>query len=95
MVQAIAFETLGRHNTLDGRAFEKASIVQSISIDTPTALFKFEQTSSYIGMGRSRIYQLIADGEFPPPIKIGKSSRWLKVEIDAWIEQQAAQRIGA
>lgn len=58
------------------------------------ALLAFASLEHYIGLGRSRIYPLIKAGKFPPPIKIGKSSRWLKTEIDAWIAAQSAQRIG-
>ena len=56
----------------------------------PPALLAFEPLSHYVSFGRSRIYQLIAAGEFPQPIKVGKSSRWVKAEIDAWISKQAA-----
>ena len=60
----------------------------------PPALIAFEPLSHYVGFGRSRIYQLIAAGEFPQPIKVGKSSRWVKAEIDAWISKQAtSQRV--
>jgi predicted DNA-binding transcriptional regulator AlpA len=55
-------------------------------------LFNFHTLSSYVAMGRSRIYSLIDEGDFPPPIKIGRSSRWIKAEIDAWIDEQAAAR---
>ena len=62
----------------------------------PPALLAFEPLSHYGSFGRSRIYQLIAAGEFPQPIKVGKSSRWVKAEIDAWISKQAtSQRVGA
>lgn len=61
----------------------------------PPALIAFEPLSHYVGFGRSRIYQLIAAGEFPQPIKVGKSSRWVKADIDAWISNQAtSQRVG-
>lgn len=60
--------------------------------ETGTALLAFELLSQYVSMGRSRIYALIDEGNFPPPIKIGRSSRWLKIEIDSWISQQAAAR---
>ena len=59
---------------------------------TGTALLAFEPLSNYVDMGRSRIYALIKESGFPPPIKIGKSSRWLKSEIDSWIATQAAAR---
>ena len=60
-----------------------------------TALLSFNPLSTYVSMGRSRIYGLIEEGEFPPPIKIGRSSRWLKSEIDSWINEQAAARQSA
>jgi predicted DNA-binding transcriptional regulator AlpA len=60
----------------------------------PPALLGFEPLSHYVSFGRSRIYQLIAAGAFPQPIKVGKSSRWVKAEIDAWIVSQS-QRAGA
>lgn len=58
----------------------------------PPALLGFEPLSHYVGFGRSRIYQLIAAGEFPQPIKIGKSSRWVRAEIDIWLSAQIAAR---
>jgi predicted DNA-binding transcriptional regulator AlpA len=62
----------------------------------PPALLAFEPLSHYVSFGRSRIYQLIAAGEFPQPIKVGKSSRWVKAEIDAWINKQStSQRVEA
>ena len=58
----------------------------------PPALLAFEPLSHYVSFGRSRIYQLIAQGEFPAPVKIGKSSRWVRAEIDTWISHQSQQR---
>lgn len=63
--------------------------------NTTTSLFTFGLLSTYVAMGRSRIYGLIGDpdAKFPAPIKIGKSSRWLKAEVDKWIDAQAAKRV--
>jgi len=66
--------------------------VTTPSTDSGTALLAFEPLSNYVYMGRSRIYALIKESDFPSPIKIGKSSRWLKSEIDSWIATQAAAR---
>lgn len=52
------------------------------------ALFSFAILSNYVGFGRSRIYDLIAKNSFPAPIKVGKSSRWVKAEIDNWLAEQ-------
>ena len=59
---------------------------------TPTTLIDFKQLSQKVCMGRSRIYALIANGDFPPPVKIGTSSRWINPEIEAYIAQLAATR---
>lgn len=59
---------------------------------TQPALLAFAALSQYIGFGRSRIYQLISEGKFPSPIKVGKSSRWVRSEVDLWLEQQIAAR---
>lgn len=55
----------------------------------PPALFTFEHLKQYTDLNRTRIYRLIKQGQFPPPIKIGKSSRWQRCQIDAWIQEQA------
>ncbi|MCF6099823.1 helix-turn-helix transcriptional regulator [Mesorhizobium muleiense] len=45
------------------------------------------------GLPRSTIYDKIAKGEFPKPIKLGaRSVGWLEQDIDAW--QQKLIRAG-
>ncbi|HCT9380542.1 TPA: AlpA family transcriptional regulator [Enterobacter hormaechei] len=33
-------------------------------------------------------YKLISEGRFPKPIKLGRSSRWLKSEVETWMQQR-------
>lgn len=35
------------------------------------------------GLTDKWFYKLIKDGEFPKPIKLGRSSRWLESEVEA------------
>ncbi len=37
------------------------------------------------GLTDKWFYKLIQDGEFPKPIKLGRSSRWLKSEVELWL----------
>ncbi|MFS3509601.1 helix-turn-helix transcriptional regulator [Citrobacter sp. Res13-Lact-LER2-35-b] len=39
-------------------------------------------------------YKLISLGEFPKPIKLGRSSRWLQSEVEAWLQQRIAESRG-
>lgn len=41
------------------------------------------------GLHRPRIYNLIKTAGFPRPLKLGKTSRWRKVDVDAWLRKQA------
>lgn len=33
-------------------------------------------------------YKLIKDGQFPKPIKLGRSSRWYKHEVETWLKEK-------
>lgn len=37
------------------------------------------------GLHRATVYKLVACGKFPQPIKLGRSTRWAKDELTAWI----------
>lgn len=43
------------------------------------------------GLSDKWFYKLIKDGEFPKPIKLGRSSRWLKSEIEHWLQERIAK----
>jgi prophage regulatory protein len=47
-----------------------------------------------VELGRSALYDLIKRGQFPTPIKIGRSSFWVESEIDSWIELRIQQARG-
>ena len=38
------------------------------------------------GLTDTWFYKLIKDGEFPAPIKFGRSSRWRQSEVEAWLQ---------
>ena len=44
-------------------------------------------------LGRTRRWQLIKEGRYPAPIKIGPRRKvWLASEVDAWLEAKKAER---
>lgn len=47
------------------------------------------------GMSDKWFYQLISDGKFPKPIKLGRSSRWFKSDVESWMRQRIADSRGA
>lgn len=40
------------------------------------------------GLSDKWFYKLIKDGAFPKPIKLGRSSRWLQSEVEAWMQER-------
>lgn len=51
--------------------------------------------TTYTGMTDKWFYKLIKDGEFPKPIKLGRSSRWRRSEVETWMQQRIADSRGA
>ena len=52
-------------------------------------ILRLPDVTERVGRKRSSIYFMVAKGEFPKSIKLGKRSvGWLESEIDNWIDQQ-------
>ncbi len=52
--------------------------------DTP-ALLDVTQVAAMAGLHRATVFKLVSAGKFPRPIKLGRSTRWVKDELLAWI----------
>jgi len=53
------------------------------------------EVESQVALKKSTLYELMALGQFPAPIKVGRASRWLVSEVQAWIDERASQRKSA
>ena len=42
--------------------------------------------TTFSGMTDKWIYRLISERRFPSPIKLGRSSRWLRSEVENWMQ---------
>lgn len=51
-------------------------------------LLPLPEVESRSGFKSSFIYQLIKEGKFPKPVKIGTASRWRESEVQQWIHNQ-------
>lgn len=50
--------------------------------------------TEFTGCSDKWFYKLIQEGLFPKPIKLGRSSRWLKSEVENWIEKRITDSRG-
>lgn len=46
---------------------------------------RLQEVTQKIAIKKSKIYQLINDGLFPKPVKIGTMSRWIEREVTEWM----------
>jgi len=46
--------------------------------------------TEFTGLSDKWFYKLIQEGQFPKPIKLGRSSRWLQSEVEAWVQKRIA-----
>ncbi|MFV1478666.1 helix-turn-helix transcriptional regulator [Serratia marcescens] len=44
--------------------------------------------TEFTGCSDKWFYKLIQEGLFPKPIKLGRSSRWLKSEVEEWVQKR-------
>ncbi|CAJ0558674.1 helix-turn-helix transcriptional regulator [Proteus mirabilis] len=49
---------------------------------------------TFTGLTDKWFYKLIQEGEFPKPIKLGRSSRWLKSEVENWLNDKITSSRG-
>ena len=56
------------------------------AIHTEDRLLTRADVERRVGLGRTAIYRAMRDGEFPEPLRVGRSSvRWSAMEIEAWV----------
>lgn len=68
--------TTGESNMITETLLTEDKLVDMLFITTIT------------GLTDKWFYKLIKDGEFPKPIKLGRSSRWLQSEVENWLRER-------
>lgn len=67
------------------------------SLAAGESLVALKTVKAITQLSHTSIYKLmrVAESRFPSPIKIGKSTRWSRREIDEWIEARLRERKSA
>jgi excisionase family DNA binding protein len=53
------------------------------------ALLTIEEAARLLNIGRTRAYEMAADGTMPGVIHIGRSVRVSRRRLDAWVDEQS------
>ena len=59
---------------------------------THVQIIRMGELSKRLGLAKSTLYKMIAEGKFPKGFSIngGKATGWLSTAIDQWLEERAA-----
>ena len=57
----------------------------------PVALIRIPQILKVMPVSKSKFWLMVQKGEFPKPIKIGRSSSWTVEQVQAFIGDRAKQ----
>jgi len=55
-------------------------------------LLNLEEVTRLTALSRATVYRAIASGDFPPPVKFGRVSRWPASEVSNFLSALVAKR---
>lgn len=55
-------------------------------------LIRLPEVLDRVGLKKTAVYKMMAEEEFPRPVKIGTSSAWVEHEITEWIAARMSAR---
>ena len=54
----------------------------------PSDMMTVDEVLSFLKVSRATVYELMATRGLPRPLKVGRSNRWLRPEVEAWRNAQ-------
>lgn len=71
---------------------EEVVQAQPVPVAPPRAVLTLKEVADELRVAPRTVQRMVADGDFPAPIQLGSNRpRWLRSEIDAWLEREAAR----
>ena len=58
-------------------------------------LLTLEDVQVRLRVSRATVYRLIGEEGFPLPVKVGRSNRWLEIEVVGWLDGRQRADIAA
>lgn len=56
--------------------------------DPEMRLLRMLEVLKRVGLGKTTVYRLISENEFPAPVRIGAAALWSSEKIDEWIRSR-------
>lgn len=55
-------------------------------------LIRLPEVLERVALKKTAVYKLMAEEEFPRPVKLGSASAWVEAEIEDWISERMTER---
>ena len=68
-------------------------IIQSVTGDAAVEFWRMKKVMAITGLAKSTLYKMIAEGNFPAPVKLSeRSSAFISTEVMGWLNSRVAER---
>ena len=71
-----------------GQRSEKGKTMEVNETGAAIVLWTVDDMSAVLRISRSGIYNLVAQGRIPAPVRIGKAMRWDRDDVLGWLQEQ-------
>lgn len=55
-------------------------------METMATLLNVNQVARFLGVSTRQVWNLRTEGLLPQPVRLGRSSRWRRTELVAWVD---------
>ncbi len=63
-----------------------------MSANTASALIPLSEVARLLSVSVRTIYRLVAEGELPPPLKVGRASRFEAKDVQRYLDKLRRER---
>ena len=56
-------------------------------------LLKVNEVSARVAMSRMTLFRRVKAGQFPPPLRVGKSIYWTDTAVEQWIADLSTEAV--
>ena len=55
-------------------------------METAATLLKVNEVAEFLGVSTRHVWNLRTEGFLPDPVRLGRSARWRRTELVAWVD---------
>lgn len=55
-------------------------------------LIRLPELTDRLGIGKTKLYDMVKNGQFPKPVKLGNVSVWSSDSVGEWIKDRSDQQ---